>query len=107
MALWGKTDALASVPKWLEDDANNTNKSNDRDNAVFVDTEEAGVASNRAKGLKTPGWNLYHTYTDGLGNTRHKTEILIPMKVSAADAGDLGVTGNTAVEDTIVADPAP
>jgi hypothetical protein len=91
MALWGKTDALASVPKWLEDDANNTNKSHDRDNAVFVDLTEAGVAANRAKGLKTPGWNLYHTYTDALGNTRHKAESLVVMKVSAGDAGDEGV----------------
>jgi hypothetical protein len=106
MALWGKTDALASVPKWLEDDANNTNKSNDRDNAIFVDTGEAGVAANRAKGIKTPGWNIYHTYTDQNGATRHKNESLIPMKVSAGDAGDLGVTGNTAIEDTIVADPS-
>jgi hypothetical protein len=106
MALWGKTDTLADVPKWLEDDANNTNKSHDRDLAVFVDTEEAGVASNRAKGLKTPGWNLYHTYTDGLGNTRHKAESLVVMKVAAVDAGDDGVTGNTDIEDTIVADPS-
>ena len=104
MALWGKTDALASVPTWLEDDANNPNKSNDRDNAVFVDTDEAGVASNRAKGLKTPGWNLYNTYTTADGRTRHIAENLIVMKVSASDAGDAGVTGNTAVEDTIVAD---
>lgn len=99
MALWGKTDALASVPKWLEDDANNTNLSNDRDNAVFVSTEEAGVASNRAKGLKTPGWNLYSN-----AGGRHRYECLIAMKVSQADAGDAGVTGNTAIEDTIVAD---
>ena len=35
MALWGKTDAAASVPKWLETDANNTNKSNDEDLAVL------------------------------------------------------------------------
>lgn len=106
MALWGKTDTLADAPKWLEDDANNTNKSNDVDNAVFVDLEEAGVAGNREKGLKTPGWNLYHTYTDQNGVTRHKAEPLCVMKVAAADAGDDGVTGNTAVEDTIVADPA-
>lgn len=99
MALWGKTDALASVPKWLEDDANNTNLSNDRDNAVFVSIEEAGVASNRAKGLKTPGWNLYSN-----AGGRHRSECLIAMKVSQADAGDAGVTGNTAIEDTIVAD---
>lgn len=104
MALWGKTDAPASVPKYLEDDANNTNKSHDKDNAVFVDLAEAGVTANRAKGLKTPGWNLYHTYTDQNGVTRHKAESLIVMKVSAADAGDLGVTGNTTVEDTIATD---
>ena len=99
MALWGKTDELASVPKWLEDDANNTNKSNDRDNAVFISTEEAGVASNRAKGFKTPGWYVYHTE-----GGRHHAECLVPMKVAQADAGDAGVTGNTAVEDTIAAD---
>ena len=59
MALWGKTDTLADAPKWLETDANNTNKSHDMDNAVFVDLEEAGVASNRAKGLTGPGWWLH------------------------------------------------
>ena len=99
MALWGKTDTLADVPKWLEDDANNTNASNDRDNAVFIDTTEAGVAANRAKGLKTPGWNLHIT-----AGGRTRTECLVAMKVSASDAGDDGVTGNTAVEDTIAAD---
>ena len=104
MARWGKTDTAGDVPKWLEDDANNTNKSNDKDNAVFVDLTEAGVASNRAKGLHTPGWNLYHTYTDQNGNTRHHAEPLVVMKVSQSDAGDDGVTGNTAVEDAIVAD---
>jgi len=99
MALWGKTDAVASVPKWLEDSTDNTNKSHDKDNAVFVDLTEAGVAANRAKGLKGPGWWLYHT-----ANGRHFAECLVPMKVSAGDAGDLGVTGDTADEDAIVAD---
>ena len=99
MALWGKTDTLASVPKWLEDSASNTNKSNDRDNAIFVDLTEAGVAANRAKGITGPGWWLYHT-----SNSRHYAECLVPMKVSQSDVGDLGVTGDTAVEDAIVAD---
>ena len=99
MALWGKTDALASVPKWLEDAASNTNKSNDRDNAIFVDLTEAGIASNRAKVITGPGWWLYHT-----SNSRHYAECLVPMKVTAVAAGDLGVTGDTAVEDAIVAD---
>jgi len=97
MASWGKTDASGSVPKYLETDANNTNKSHDADNAYFVDTDEAGVASNRAKGLKTPGWNLYHTYTDQNGVTRHKAEPLVVMKVSASDAGDQA-------DDAVVAD---
>ena len=99
MALWGKTDALASVPTWLEDAAANTNKSNDRDNAIFVDLTEAGIAANRAKGITGPGWWLYHT-----SNSRHYAECLVPMKVTAVAAGDAGVTGNTAIEDTIVAD---
>jgi hypothetical protein len=99
MALWGKTDALASVPKWLETDAANRNVSNDADNAVFVDVTEAGVTANRAKGLKTPGWNLYSN-----AGGRHRSEVLIAMKVSAADAGDAGITGNTTIEDTTVAD---
>lgn len=105
MALWGKTDTLADAPKWLN--ANDPNKSNDLDNAFFVDTTEAGVTgvtSNRAKGLKTPGWNLYFQYVDQNGNTRRKAEPLIVMKVSALDAGDLGITGNTSIEDATVAD---
>ena len=102
MALWGKTDALASAPKWLN--ANDPNKSNDLDNGFFVDLTEAGIASNKAKGLGTPGWNLYHTYVDQNGNTRHKAEPLVVMKVTAASAGDLGISGNTAIEDTAVAD---
>lgn len=104
MAQWGKTDTAADAPKYLESDSDNTNKSHDLDNAVFVDTDEAAVAGNRAKGLKTPGWNLYHTYTTEAGATRHIVEPLVAMKVTAANAGDDGVTGNTAVEDSIVAD---
>jgi hypothetical protein len=96
MPLWGKTDASASVPKFLS--------AADAQDAYFVDITEAGVDSNRDKGIKTPGWITYNTYTDANGNTRHKTETLVPMKVSAGDAGDLGVSGNTAIEDSAVAD---
>lgn len=93
MSLWGKTDTLADAPTFV-----------DSDTAYLVDTTEAGVASNRAAGLKTSGWNTYTTYTDSTGSVRHKVEPIAPMRVTAADAGDLGVTGNTAVEDTVVAD---
>lgn len=103
MALWGKTDAEASAPKFLSTDANATPQT-DKDNAYFVDTTEAGIESNRDAGLRTPGWNLFVTYTDANGNTRRRVESLVPMKVSASDAGDLGVSGNTAIEDTTVAD---
>lgn len=105
MALWGKTDTAAAAPKWLVDDERNRNKSNDKNLAVFLDLAEVKVPSNRAKGLQTPGWSLYHTYTDQNGNVRNKAEPLVVMKVTAGDAGDEGVTGNTEVEDTIAADP--
>jgi hypothetical protein len=82
MALWGKTDSVADVPKYLSED--------DKDKVYFIDTTEAGVASNKAKGLSTGGWNLYETYVDGNGNTRHKAETLVAMGVSAGDAGDAG-----------------
>lgn len=99
MALWGKTDTAASAPKYLSTDVNATPQT-DKDNAFFVDTTEARVASNRAKGIKTPGWVLYKEY----GNGRKMVETLVPMRVTAVAAGDAGVVGNTTIEDTTVAD---
>lgn len=95
MSLWGKTDAPASVPKYLSDA--------DKDNTYFVDITEAGVATNKAKGLGTGGWNLYTTYTDSDGATRHRTETLVAMAVTAGDAGDQGsivVNADELVADT-------
>lgn len=91
MALWGKTDEAASVPKYLS--------TTDAANAYFVDIEEAGVAANQAKGLGTGGWNLYTTYTDSNGATRNRAECLVAMGVAAVESGD--------AEDVVVADPAP
>lgn len=99
MALWGKTDTLADAPKYLTDEAG-VSRNVDIDNAFFVDTTEAGVAGNRAKGIKTPGWMLYKEY----GSGRKYVETLVPMKVTAGAAGDAGVTNNTATEDATVAD---
>jgi hypothetical protein len=103
MALWGKTDTLADAPKWLSADVD-VMPSQDVDFAIFVDTDEAQVEANRANGIKTPGWSLYREYTDQNANVRKIVEVLVPMKVSAVDAGDLGVTGSTVTEDNIVAD---
>ena len=99
MSLWGKTDALASAPKFLSTDTN-ANRNIDKDNAFFVDTTEAAVPSNRAKGMKTPGWVLYKEFGAG----RKYVETLVPMKMTAVAAGDAGVTNNTATEDATVAD---
>ena len=111
MSLWGNTDSANSAPKFLLDstdfpaansaiDYGGLPMQVDINNAYFVDTTEASVAANRANGIKTPGWVLYKEY----GNGRTYVETLVPMKVTAAAAGDLGVSGNTAIEDQTVAD---
>ena len=96
MALWGTTDEDASVPKYLD--------AADNAKAYFIDTTEAAVASNRDKGLKTAGWNLYSTYTAESGETRHRSEVLVAMRRTAVQAGDAGTTDVTADEDLVVAD---
>lgn len=92
MPLWGDTDEANSVPKYLTDD--------EKDNAFFVDTDEAAVANNRVKGLKTGGWNLYEEYGDG----RVRVEPLVAIARTAAEAGDDGYAANTEVEDATVED---
>ena len=96
MALWGNTDVDADIPSHLS--------TADNAKCYFVDITEAGIAANKAKGLNTGGWNLYSTYTDGTGATRHKAETLVAMGVTAATAGDAGTTGVTADDDAVVAD---
>ena len=60
----------------------------------YVSTAEI-VANNRIRGLSTPGWNNYVTYTDMHGATRHKTEPLIV--ISGGLSGD-------APDDTVAED---
>jgi hypothetical protein len=64
-------------------------------NVYGVDLVEAKVAANRAKGLNTPGWNRYVTYTDMHGRTRHKTENLVVMKGITGDASDDSVAADS------------
>ena len=101
MSMWGKTDTAASAPKFLSTNTNATPQT-DKDNAYFVDVTEASIESNRDAGLRTPGWNLFVTYTDTNGNTRRRVESLVPMKVASATAGDAGVSGTG--DDSVVAD---
>lgn len=82
MALWSKTDASESLPKeW--NPANHPGA-----NLVFVDQTEAANPSNRARGIKTPGWNIVREYLDSSGAARYNVEPLVALSVSAADAGD-------------------
>lgn len=99
MALWGKTDNAASAPKFLSAEAD-ANRNVDIDNAFFVDTTEVAVTTNREKGIKTPGWVLYKEY----GSGRKYVETLVPMKVTAVDAADVGITNSTTTEDLTVPD---
>ena len=60
---------------------------------IGLDATETGVTANRAKGLITPGWTKYTTYTDMHSVTRHKSEILTT-----------GVLSSDANDDSIAAD---
>jgi len=80
MALWGKTDADASRPKYLN--------AADLAKCIFVDETEAQQAPNKARGLNGAGWWLYNTYTDAQGTTRYKTELLVALSETAVAAGD-------------------
>jgi len=55
---------------------------------IYVDNTEAELEENKLRGLKWPGWWTYRTYTDGDGNTRHKSECIAFARQTAANAGD-------------------
>jgi hypothetical protein len=58
-------------------------------NIIGVDDTEASIAANKARGINTPGWTKYVTYTDMHGNTRYKTEPLVVMSSAVtSDAPD-------------------
>lgn len=89
MALWGKTDAPESKPKYLP--------AGDVQDAVFVSAQEALLGTNKAKGITGAGWWLVKEYTASNGESRYKTELLVAMSVSNATSGD-------AADDAVVAD---
>jgi hypothetical protein len=89
MALWGKTDASGSKPKFLN--------ATDAAKAVFVSAEEAVLKTNKDKGILGAGWWLVNEYTDAAGVTRYKSEHIIAMSVANAVSGD-------AADDAKVAD---
>jgi hypothetical protein len=66
---------------------------------LFVDSTEVGLAENKQRGLKGPGWWNYKTYTDHSGATRHKAVHLAYVYIAAGTSGDNA-------DDTKVADAA-
>ncbi len=83
MSLWGKTDAEASRPKWIDLATQPAGTE-----LIFVDETEAKQEGNKAIGLTGAGWWLYRTYTDAAGATRHKSELLVALSETALAAGD-------------------
>lgn len=108
MALWGKTDAEGSKPKFLSDSLRNDQTTSDFDAVLGVDLAEAQTAANIAKGIKTPGWVQYTTYTDAQGNTRNKSEVLVALNTLTGDndtlAPEITISGQPA--NTSVVEPA-
>jgi len=96
MTLWSNTDVAGSKPKNLT--------TTEKAATVGVDVAEATTPANTAKGLNTPGWVKYSTYTDGNGATRHKSEVLVAMSSISGDAADDSVAVDPVI--TIGTQPA-
>lgn len=96
MSLYKSEDsnaAKASVEATLAADASGAT-------VVFIDATEAGLAANRERGLVSPGWWSYQTYTDAAGTTRHKAECLVNIQDPESNAAE------TQADDAIAADVA-
>ena len=96
MSLYASEDsnaAKAAVEKTIAADASGAT-------VVFIDATEAGLAANRERGLVSPGWWSYQTYTDAAGKTRHKAECLVNIQGPEANASE------TQADDAIAADVA-
>lgn len=76
MSLWGNTDTEGDKPTFAAD-------------SVGVSVAEAQNQTNRAKGIKTPGWNKITTYTDAQGNVRNKVYTLVAMSSITGDSDQL------------------
>lgn len=96
MSLYGRTDSNDNVTKAGIGIAS----SSQAKTVVFVDDTEAALNENKTRGITSPGWWAYFTYTDTEGNTRHKAEHLITLADPEANADE------SQSDDTIAADVA-
>jgi len=97
----GSSYALSEKPVFVAHESANSAGTSGNSTKVFgIDSTEATVAANRAKGLKVPGWSRYTTYTDAQGNVRKKAEVLVAMNAAAVTAAAMG----DAADDAVAAD---
>ena len=94
MSLYGKDDSNANKTKaGIGVAASSQTKT-----IVFIDDTEAQLAENKARGVSSPGWHSFYTYTDMHGKTRTKSELLVSIAGPEANASE------TQSDDTIGAD---
>jgi hypothetical protein len=98
MSLYGRTDSSANQTQVGLTRGNGSGSASET--IVFVDDTEAGLNENKSRGITSPGWWAYRTYTDGAGNTRHKAEMLAFISNPDLNANE------TLADDTIAADVA-
>ena len=94
MSLYGKDDSNANKTKAGIGVAASSNTKT----IVFIDDTEAQLAENKARGVASPGWHSFYTYTDMHGKTRTKSEMLVSIAGPEANASE------TQADDTIGAD---
>jgi len=102
----GATGAIGYLQRNVEGNEGNDHNYNGRD-LYFIDADEAQQAENIARGLKTPGWTNYRSYTDANGNVRNKSEVLVAMGAYSGATG-FGTyqaqTGDNTADDTVLVD---
>ena len=96
MSLYGRTDSNAN--KTQAGLARGNGSGSVSETIVFIDAAEAELNENKTRGLCSPGWWAYSTYTTANGDTRHKAEQL--AFISNPDGTE------TQTDDTIAADVA-
>ena len=69
-----------------------------------VDKNEANVAENNNRNIKTPGWNHYFTYSD-VNGIRHKNEVIVALSKNFNSNAALALQTD-ATDDATVADRA-
>lgn len=98
MSLYGRTDSNTNKTKAGRARGNGAGSATET--IVFCDGTEASLAENKLRGINSPGWWAYRTYTDAAGTTRHKAELLTFITNPDTNANE------TQADDTIAADVA-